>query len=40
MILEYGDVLIAIKMNTEKTITPKMYKNPFKVALNIGADLR
>ena len=40
MILVHAEVLIAIKMNTEKTITPKMYKNPFKVALNIGADLR
>ena len=39
MILEHTDVLIAVKTNKEQTITPKMYKNPFPVALNMGADL-
>ena len=39
MILEYGDVLIAMKMNTQKTITPKMDRSPFAVALKSGADI-
>ena len=40
MILEYGDVLIAIKMKRQKTITPKMDKSPFAVALKLSADIR
>ena len=39
MILEHAEVLLAIKINTEKAITPKMYGNPFKVALKCGADI-
>ena len=39
MILEYGDVLTAIKMNTQKTNTPKTARSPFAVALKYGEDI-